>query len=62
MAQIGRPGLAAVKKDELWARFRDGESFTTIARALGKQWGRFTAWSVCEAVLRRPPGGVRSAP
>ena len=36
MAQIGRPGLSADKKDELWARFKAGESFTTIARALNK--------------------------
>lgn len=39
MAQIGRPGLSADKKDELWRRFQEGESFTTIARALGKPVG-----------------------
>ena len=39
MAQIGRPGLSAGKKDELWRRFQAGESFTTIARALGKPVG-----------------------
>jgi IS30 family transposase len=39
MAQLGRPGLSADQKDELWARFKAGESFTTIARALGKSVG-----------------------
>lgn len=39
MAQIGRPGLSAAKKDELWIRFKAGESFTSIGRALGKPVG-----------------------
>jgi IS30 family transposase len=39
MAQIGRPGLSAAKKDELWARFKGGESFTAIGRALGTHVG-----------------------
>ena len=39
MAQLGRPGLSAGTKDELWARFKSGESFTAIARALGKPVG-----------------------
>ena len=39
MAQIGRPGLSATKKEELWARFKAGESFTAIGRALGKPVG-----------------------
>lgn len=39
MKQIGRPGLSADKKDELWRRFQEGESFTTIVRALGKPVG-----------------------
>jgi hypothetical protein len=30
MAQIGRPGLSSGKKEELWARFKAGESFTAI--------------------------------
>jgi IS30 family transposase len=36
MAQIGRPGLSLAQKDEVWRRFRGGESFTTIGRAFGK--------------------------
>ena len=39
MAQIGRPGLTAAKKHELWARFKGGESFTAIGRALGTHVG-----------------------
>ena len=39
MAQIGRPGLSTGKKMEWWARFTAGESFTAIARALGKPVG-----------------------
>lgn len=39
MAQIGRPGLSATKKAELWTRFKAGESFTAIGRALGKPAG-----------------------
>ncbi len=39
MAQLGRPGLSAGKKDDLWARFKAGESFTAIGRALGKPVG-----------------------
>ena len=36
MAQIGRPGLSAGKKDELWRRFQEGESFTTAITSQGK--------------------------
>ena len=36
MAHIGRPGLSLAQKDEVWRRFRAGESFTTIGRAFGK--------------------------
>jgi IS30 family transposase len=39
MAQIGRPGLSDGKKDEVWALFKAGESFTAIARVLGKPVG-----------------------
>lgn len=39
MAQIGRPGLTPLQKDELWERFKAGESFSTIGRALGKHAG-----------------------
>jgi IS30 family transposase len=39
MAQMGRPGLSAARKRELWQRWKDGESLSEIARALGKQPG-----------------------
>jgi IS30 family transposase len=39
MAQIGRPGLSLHQKEDLWKRFKAGESFTAIGRALGKPVG-----------------------
>ncbi len=39
MAQLGRPGLSAAQKKELWRRWRVGESLSDIGRALGKHAG-----------------------
>jgi len=39
MGQVGRPGLSAVGKAEMWERWRNGESISEIARALGKAPG-----------------------
>ncbi len=39
MAQMGRPGLTADQKRELWARWKAGESLSDIGRALSKQPG-----------------------
>lgn len=39
MAQLGRPGLSVTEKQELWARWRSGESLSDIARALRKGSG-----------------------
>ena len=39
MAQMGRPGLSATRKRELWQRWKEGASLSDIARALGKQPG-----------------------
>jgi len=36
MAQMGRPGLTAEQKRELWSRWRAGESLSEIGRALGR--------------------------
>ncbi|MDO8500762.1 MAG: IS30 family transposase [Gemmatimonadaceae bacterium] len=36
MARIGRPGLSDQHKLELWQRWKDGQSHSEIARALGK--------------------------
>lgn len=39
MAQKGRPGLSADEKSEVWLRWRKGESFSDIGRAVGKAPG-----------------------
>lgn len=39
MARLGRPGLSAEQKAELWARWQAGESLSEIGRALGKHAG-----------------------
>lgn len=36
MAQMGRPGLSAAQKAELWDRWKRGQSHSDIGRALGK--------------------------
>jgi len=36
MAQMGRPGLSFEQKDELWKRWRAGQSLSDIGRAIGK--------------------------
>ena len=65
MAQIGRPGLSAKTKDELWTRFRAGESFTAIGRALGKPVGSIYGvvrrqGGIAPPARRRAPGVLRS--
>jgi IS30 family transposase len=39
VAQMGRPGLSPQQKAELWARWKQGESLSDIARALKKGGG-----------------------
>ncbi len=39
MAQLGRPGLTASQKAELWERWKSGQSLSDIGRALGKHAG-----------------------
>jgi IS30 family transposase len=39
MAQMGRPGLTAEQKRELWSRWQAGESLSEIGRALDRQPG-----------------------
>lgn len=36
MTQLGRPGLSSSQKVELWERWKSGQSFSDIGRALGK--------------------------
>src|SRR4051794_41982934 len=39
LAKLGRPGLSAARKQELWDRWKAGESISDIARALEKPPG-----------------------
>jgi IS30 family transposase len=39
MNPIGRPGLTTAQKKDLWRRWKDGQSLSEIARALGKHPG-----------------------
>ena len=39
MAQMGRPGLSASQKAELWQRWKSGQSLSDIGRALSKHAG-----------------------
>ena len=39
MAQMGRPGLSSQQKQELWARWKAGQSLSDIGRSLGKHAG-----------------------
>ena len=39
MAKMGRPGLNSKQKQELWSRWKNGQSLTEIGLALGKHAG-----------------------
>jgi len=39
MAQMGRPGLSATEKSELWKRWREGQTLSEIGSILGKHAG-----------------------
>jgi IS30 family transposase len=54
MAQIGRPGLSAERKAELWQRWKNGQSLSDIGNALGKH-----AASIFGVVARS--GGIAPA-
>jgi len=54
MAQMGRPGLSAERKAELWERWKNGQSLSEIGNALGKH-----AASIFGVVARR--GGIAPA-
>ena len=36
MAQMGRPGLSSQQKEELWERWKTGQSLSDIGQALGQ--------------------------
>ena len=63
MAQKERRGLSPVERAELWTRFKAGESFTTIGRALGRHVGTVYAvvrahGGIAPAVRRRARGAL----
>jgi hypothetical protein len=39
MGHMGRPGLSAAQKADLWHRWKQGQSLSEIGRALGKHAG-----------------------
>jgi DNA-binding CsgD family transcriptional regulator len=39
MATMGRPGLSASQKADLWQRWKDGQSLSEIGSSLGKHAG-----------------------
>lgn len=57
MAQMGRPGLSASQKAELWERWKSGQSLSDIGRALGKHAGSIhgvvSANGGCVPAIRR---------
>lgn len=58
MAQMGRPGLSASQKAELWRRWKAGQSLSDIGRALGKHAGSIhgvvsSSGGIIPAVRRR---------
>jgi IS30 family transposase len=59
MAQMGRPGLSPQQKQELWARWKAGQSLSDIGRSLGRHAG-----SIFGVLLSRggiaPPARIRS--
>ncbi len=39
MGHMGRPGLSAAQKAELWQRWKQGQPLSNIGRAFGKHAG-----------------------
>jgi transposase, IS30 family len=59
MGQMGRPGLSAAQKADLWQRWKQGQSLSEIGRALGKHAGSIhgvvsSNGGFTPAVRRRP--------
>jgi transposase, IS30 family len=65
VGQLGRPGMPEEMKDELWRRWRAGESISVISRGLGKPPGSvFTVLKYHGGIappVRRPRPGRLSA-
>lgn len=59
MGQMGRPGLSAAQKADLWQRWKQGQSLSEIGRALGKHAGSIhgvvASNGGCIPAIRRRP-------
>ncbi len=55
MVRLGRPGLSDEKKNELWERWRCGESISEIGRAMGKPPGSVYTILRINGGVYRPP-------
>ena len=55
MAKIGRPGLPSDKRQQVWERWKAGDSISDISRAVGSPPG-----SIFSILL--PHGGIYQAP
>ena len=55
MAQMGRPGLSAAQKTELWRRWKSGQSLSDIGRALGKHAGSVFGVLKLNGGIYQPP-------
>lgn len=63
MARTGRPGLSTTQKQELWTRWKNGESLSDIGRALGKHAASVfavvvTKGGIAPAIRRRRPDAL----
>ncbi|MGQ0384867.1 MAG: IS30 family transposase, partial [Gammaproteobacteria bacterium] len=55
MAQMGRPGLSAAQKSELWERWKGGQSLSEIGLALGKRAASIFGVLAHHGGIYRPP-------
>ena len=61
MAQIGRPGLSAERKAELWERWKNGQSLSEIGNALGKHAASIFGVVARSGASRRPRDDARGS-
>ena len=59
MAQMGRPGLSLQQKEELWARWKAGQSLSDIGCSLGKHAASVFSVLVSKGGIA-PPTRIRS--
>ena len=58
MPQLGRPGLSAEQKRELWRRWKEGQSLSEIGRALERHAGSIFGVVKDKGGSRRPSADV----